>query len=311
MPEELYPWEHERPLVPQAQLCVPVRDDPTPAVAAARRWYELGFETLGGSLRERVLALSVAERDWSSRAPGAVNAGIVVRFDDTGEDYDRSGRRPDYEETYSEASWRFLQERLAELPSSATFEIRTNDAKGRPGSPWMHISSRKMLGTGAWLELNMIFDNDYYRSSDGQAEALRFMRAVAEGCGPSHGEISFTETVGRTALEEALALLPSETVPRSGEVLRSYGWLTIAAEELGQRLGGLEALRDSGAFYEVEHLANGGYWLRATERWEEYGRPEAERLFEVLAPVLPPGRPQRPRGSHNFVAERDPRELVG
>jgi hypothetical protein len=103
-----------------------------------------------------------------------------------------------------------------------------------------------------------------------------------------------------------------------------YGWLTVLAEELGERLGGLEVLRASGAFVQVDRLASGGFWLLATRTWDEYGWPEAEGLFEVVAPVLPPGRPEVPREkstvmgqppvswrSRNMVVERDPAEITG
>ncbi|SCF46493.1 hypothetical protein GA0070216_1201, partial [Micromonospora matsumotoense] len=80
-------------------------------------------------------------------------------------------------------------------------------------------------------------------------------------------------------------------------------------------------LRDSGAFVEAERLAQGSCWLLATKTWDEYGPEHADRLFELFAPVLPPGKPQlrefksivmgEPPEWHvlpNFVAERDPRE---
>jgi hypothetical protein len=60
-------------------------------------------------------------------------------------------------------------------------------------------------------------------------------------------------------------------------------------------LAPVTALRDSGAFFQVEHLAGGGYLLQATEWFEQYQHEEAFRVFRVLAPALPPGVPRAPR----------------
>jgi hypothetical protein len=113
-------------------------------------------------------------------------------------------------------------------------------------------------------------------------------------------------------------------VPEAGAFLRNYGWLTVLGDEMAERVGGGDRLRASGAFVEVEPLAAGGWWLLATETWDEFGPVQASRLFELLAPVLPPGKPKlsefRPvtMGGPpvlitlpNVLAERDPREITG
>jgi hypothetical protein len=100
--------------------------------------------------------------------------------------------------------------------------------------------------------------------------------------------------------------------------------VTVLGDEMVERVGGADRLRASGAFVEVEPLAAGGWWLLATETWEEFGPVQANRLFELLAPVLPPGKPKlsefRPvtMGGPpvlitlpNVLAERDPREITG
>ena len=78
---------------------------------------------------------------------------------------------------------------------------------------------------------------------------------------------------------------------------------------MAERVGGGDRLRVSGAFVEAEPLAVGGWWLLATKTWDEYGPAQANRLFELLAPV-PPGRPE-PAPAANALAARDPRELTG
>ena len=77
--------------------------------------------------------------------------------------------------------------------------------------------------------------------------------------------------------------------------MRSYSWVTIISEEIGQRLGGTDALQGSGAFHRVEHLPGGGFLLQATELLEQYQHEQAHRVFRVLAPALPAGAPRAPK----------------
>jgi len=78
------------------------------------------------------------------------------------------------------------------------------------------------------------------------------------------------------------------------------------AEEIGEHLGGAEALQGNGAFHEVSRLAGGGYWLQATDLWSQYGPAQARRVFEVLRPVLPAGRPSV-GPTPNILVDEDPR----
>ncbi|WP_433353268.1 hypothetical protein ACQPYV_22495 [Micromonospora saelicesensis] len=100
--------------------------------------------------------------------------------------------------------------------------------------------------------------------------------------------------------------------------------LTVLSDEMAEQVGAVDRLRASHAFVEVEPLAAGSWWLLATETWEEYGPEQANRLFELLAPVLPAGRPEMTQWRFptiadppvlvtlpNLVAERDPREITG
>jgi hypothetical protein len=93
---------------------------------------------------------------------------------------------------------------------------------------------------------------------------------------------------------------------RARKRIRGYGWLTIIAEEIGDRLGGLPALSSRDTFFEVLHLERGGYWLRATEWREEFDLEAAGRVFEALAPALLPGEPTKARCDNNILIYRDP-----
>lgn len=101
---------------------------------------------------------------------------------------------------------------------------------------------------------------------------------------PEHG-------LGNTSLDNALArAYRSEREAR--QWLRGYSWVTVVPRELTERLGGADALRATGAFFEVEELPYGGVWLQATERPEDYGPEAVRRVFQAVAPVLPPGIPR-------------------
>lgn len=63
------------------------------------------------------------------------------------------------------------------------------------------------------------------------------------------------------------------------------------SREVGDRLGGAAALAGSGAFAEVAELAQGGLWLLATENFADYDLTAAQRVFDAVAPALPPGEP--------------------
>jgi hypothetical protein len=102
-----------------------------------------------------------------------------------------------------------------------------------------------------------------------------------------------SSTPGRTILEQATRAWPERTIPQSRTRLRGYSWATLVPAELVARLGGISALRQSGAFHEVDELGYGAAWLRATADPAGYDEQAARRVFDVLAPVLIGGRARR------------------
>ena len=92
-------------------------------------------------------------------------------------------------------------------------------------------------------------------------------------------------------MECARRTSPTKTVPRSWP--RGYSWATLVPAELVGELGGIGALRASGAFHEVDELGYGAAWLQATAELGDYDEAAARRVFEVLAPVLIGGTAER------------------
>jgi hypothetical protein len=127
-----------------------------------------------------------------------------------------------------------------------------------------------------------------------QRRWLDFLATWAVRLDASYGHLTDdADTVYGTALERVLNLPLDQTVPRCGETLRGYTWVTLCSPDVAGRLGGPEALRASGAFHEVTELPGGRLLLRATPRLEQYTGDTAARVLRALAPVLPHGRTGR------------------
>jgi hypothetical protein len=122
--------------------------------------------------------------------------------------------------------------------------------------------------------------------------------SFADRLNPGFGHISYAH-YGDTALEYSLRGPQFTQEWRDHEYavndcrkyLRGYSWLTIVPQELVERVGGVDGLRTSGAFFEVQPLAGGGIWLLATQDYRDFTDDALERVFRALAPILRPGKP--------------------
>lgn len=126
-----------------------------------------------------------------------------------------------------------------------------------------------------------------------QSAALDALRRLAHRSNPVYGEIGYPGKGHCTGLEYAMRSWGLfDSYPRARHHLRGYNWVTIIPQELVARLGGLAEIASSDAFVEVEDLARGGAWLRATTDFADYDLAHATRVFHAVAPVLPPGLPR-------------------
>ena len=272
-------------------LTLPIGPDRERAVQAARRWFELCPERLHGAF-------------------GAAHATMsVAKFDDT------HPEPWEWTEAYSPAAWDEFLHRLGRLPDAAGFDER------RLSGPGFRVG---LMTERDHLDLFSTIDDAVANDPDGERVILATVREVAEMAAPLAVAVAVQGSQRETPLEVAIGRSNTTYVRRPGETLRNYGWLTVLGDEMAERVGGADRLRASGAFVEVDPLAAGGWWLLATKTWDEYGPEQANRLFELLAPVLPAGRPQLSQwrfpstGSEpievtlpNVVAERDPQEITG
>ncbi|GIF18172.1 hypothetical protein Ate02nite_09020 [Paractinoplanes tereljensis] len=300
-------------------LTLPAEPGRERAVRAARLWFERCPDRLGGEF-----AATVRDNPpppdrihLSQLSPGDIWATVGTTIQPPG---DYEGEPLEWDAPYSAASWQELLRKLGELPSVAAFGASTWSARGWHGPPSYTVDMGIDYG---FVELGSTIDDALANDPAGQRRVLAAVREVAEVANPVAVAVATNFKRIETPLERALNRFQGRA--EAGSWLRNYGWLTVLSDEMTERVGGLHRLRSSGAFVEVEPLAAGGTWLVATDTWDEYGPEQANRLFELLAPVLPPGRPQltqfgapvTPGGElvrtalPNVVAERDPREITG
>jgi hypothetical protein len=256
-------------------LTVPVGPDRERAVRATRSWFEACAERLAGTT-DPLPEDARAEVGIKIRPP-AGTTGTPWRWD----------------APYSAASWAELLGRLDPLPSYAACEAWTDSDVQ---------FTVAMSAVDGFAELFSTVAAGRVDDPAGERRVLATLREVAETAAPVAAAVTTEATFLTTALERALDRYGSG-LPEAGTFLRNYGWLTVLGDEMADRLGGGDRLRASGAFVEVAPLAAGGWWLLATNTWDEYGPERASRLFEVLAPVLPPVA--------GPVTGPDPRLIIG
>jgi hypothetical protein len=285
----------------QVQLYVAVSEHRGRAVTAAQRWFKDGFAQLGGSFYDPAAHATPTdlhiETRLSRRVPHAVSIMLSI-----------PRGRGDYLYTaYSPVLFDALVESLGDLPDGGNLVCDANgdDGESITGSFLVFDLDRIDSDAGTWLELRVLTLGTPLTQADGMAPLLAFVGGVANLGNPVHGEIFWGNQTGGV-FEWGIGAYREQTLPNARQFLRGYAWLTILPEEIGRRLGGLDALRSSGAFVEVERLDAGGYWCRATPTIEEYDQAAAERVFEVVAPALPPRRPDLRRVSPpNVLSARD------
>jgi hypothetical protein len=196
-----------------------------------------------------------------------------------------------YAKPYSRTSLKRLDALAAEMREASVALRKTAD-----GTTRSHALEVVRVGEESgyarlltWLDPDI--DGDF--SADG-AEAA-FMRGFAGRHAPAFGHVSSANSAlpGETQLEQALKRHPWDTLVEGDRYLRGYSWVTVVPAVLAARLGGATGLRASGVFAAVGEVAGGSVWLQAPLRWSQYAGDQAvvDRVFEILAPVLPPGRP--------------------
>jgi hypothetical protein len=168
----------------------------------------------------------------------------------------------------------------------ALLEIVPLGDDGEPDwSSKAYVRVDRMPETPAWVRFRLQVGSALLQAPDVIPRSTAFVKQRVEHVAASSGRIEHAGD-DQTALERAIGVRPSETIPKSREVLRGYSWVTMVAAEVACRLGGPAGLADTGAFHVVQELRHGIVWLQATPDPSEYEGVAVKRVFEALAPVL-------------------------
>ena len=260
-------------------------------------WLLTGVQVLASDISEELLAgKPVAEEphrdsdyDHPLRPRPPIGGDVWI-------DYGEGGKKA-YMKPYSRTSLDRLRKMSEEL-SGATISL----GRKMDGRVIQCVLQADRVGDSAGfarLFVNIPADGCIETSPE-----IAYMRSFAAANVVAFGHVSPVDNtlLGWTELELGLGRPMWDSLTELDRYLRGYSWVTVVPEMLAARLGGPQALRESGAFCRVDVLAGGSVWLQATPRWSEYGHEQIDRVFEVLAPVLPPGMPE----SHRMLAPGGP-----
>ncbi|HEX6500294.1 MAG TPA: hypothetical protein VF054_14880 [Micromonosporaceae bacterium] len=246
--------------------------DPSRVARTCRAWLQRGWEDL-------LVELSTAV---AAREPG-VKATVTAC---------RTERDPLRGTRYTPARFASTLDLIGERPLVAQVDVYTEESHRAYGCAT--LTATRVVDDNAWVRLEIAADlGDAFDPDTGYDRWVDFMTEVLSDADPAYGEITTVRGDGlNTELDLALRRLDRDSIEQSRRVLRGYAWVTVVPQELVERLGGVAAIEGTGAVTQVRPLASGGVLLRATPSPEEYDDAAMDRLFRLLAPVLPVGEPR-------------------
>jgi hypothetical protein len=281
-----------------------------------RAWFDRCWTLVGAELAESLLADPLPEADIRERVADGM---VYLHYPAAGHPFAHMAISPEqesfvdgdsdtpYNRTWTPRAWAEFLDLVAAAPPGAKLDggiiVPGQAGVDDVGPPIVYIE--ELIGApDDCVRLHLVGTSDHVFPPDGPSGLLTAMHAVADLGDPRYGDIVFGHYGAgyTTQLELALSTAAHHGNPRAREVLRGYAWLTIVPRELAVRLGGPEAMRATGAFVEVEQLAGGGLWLRATEDPGDYDHAAAERVFHAVRSVLPAGMPKE---RHRLLVHAD------
>lgn len=226
------------------------------------------------------------------------------------------GRPKPTHRNLSRAGLEWLRTELTDLPQKVAIRVGRLDENGFFGPRILYATAWPAEKSPGWLVLDAQVPATALTAAE-QRRWLDALRSVADRVDPGFGHIEYGRARGQTALEDHLIgrdipldrREPRRSAVHNREWLRGYSWLTIASQQVADRLGGAAGLAATGAFAAAEPLASGGVWLLATEDFNDWGAKPAEAVFHAVAPALVPGTPSpRPDTDQppTFIVFADP-----
>ncbi|MFC9753286.1 type VI immunity family protein [Streptomyces sp. NPDC056921] len=202
---------------------------------------------------------------------------------------------------YVEEVLPWLMSHLSEKPESVDVKIGEFTGEGDISNSVIRLSASFDEELPNYVKLVFRVDEAVLVNSDtAQTEHSRLLAAVRWACSRYNvvfGHFSYAHSGGRTELESYLrgpVRVPSCNTPNWRERLRGYSWLTVASEDIVRHLGGVDALRESGAFSSISVLPNNSLLLQATPWFHEYRDERVEAVHRALRAMLIEGEFRRP-----------------
>ncbi|WP_300678605.1 hypothetical protein [Nocardioides sp.] len=301
---------HVAPAGLAAIINLEVPTDPAVWEEVVRPWAEGGVAALASGAVERLLAApalttrNLARNTEPLGLPGTPWGSLSVEP----EDRRRSG--PLY--AWTKPTWAKFLKALGENPRHLGVSFCSLDEEGFSGGG---VTFRLAAGLGVlprgWGALTL------FQKPVGDAErddvAQRWVDFVRDFVSSvpvpvAFGSIDQDLSVYQTPFEES-------TRTRFGGALgtgflRGYSWVTIVGASAMERIGGIEALRSSGAFVSVDEVGFGSVMVQATERLSDYDEEAVRRVFEALAPALPAGKAHPTFDARARLVLRDAAEVA-
>jgi hypothetical protein len=262
------------------------------------RWFDEMSQRLAPQVRQELADLPARVPPSKVRFGALGEPGSVFGIVDVNRRLGKGGER-----NCSTAGMRWLREQLEQQPWRSHLWFGRLDERGHRSGSLLNLQLRHAEESPGWLHLiGAPSENSFLDPVTGQAEQHRWLEALfsfADGLNPGYGHIAYLHD-GATALERGFRprqyprqwRYPEFTVNDCRRYLRGYSWLTIVPQELAQRLGGVDGLRSTGAFWQVRQLSRGGVWLLATPDYRDFTDKALTQVFRALAPVLRPGEPR-------------------
>jgi hypothetical protein len=294
------------PRMTTAKLVLDGRQGDQGTGEVVRAWFDRCWSLVGAGFAESLLTDPLPEADMRKAVSfgesylyypprGHPFAHMAISADQ--ESYVDDDSDVPYNRTWTPRAWAEFLDLVTAAPRGAVIRggIIGPRPSGRDGHGWPHLEINASIGApDDCVRLYVRATTDHVFPDDHPPGLLTALRTVADLGDSRYGEIVFEQHGSRpeTHLESALPFMAYKGIMRAREVLRGYAWLTVVPRELAERLGGPDVMRSTGAFIEVEQLAGGGLWLRATEHPRDYDYAAAERVFHAVRSVLPAGLPK-------------------
>jgi hypothetical protein len=203
----------------------------------------------------------------------------------------KSGRRLTGK-VWSPKNWAGFLRDLESFPLDAKISLTLLGPDGYPGSTWITIGARRDEDAAGWVALMVDRSSETFMRDQPTWKDF-ILRQTTKGPVCMFGYIADDSVAHRTLLESALGIFQDETFPTLDYALRGYSWITLCSAGVAERLGGAQAVRDTGAFHEVSVMRGGGLLLQATEDIRDYHGERIVSVFNALRSVLPEEMPTR------------------